>query len=895
MKLLESIHHFAIVSIFESRIARRGIAFRVFAVVAAVLVFYLQVPYQWAAGLFFGKHPEVWQFTALPAFVPFMNAFMFNAVQTIIVVLLVAEGMLKEKKIETRGVLQARPAGNVPFNAGKVGGIILAVARLDVVMIVLTMVFHLTLSAGPFDAWLYLFYLLTLTLPTLIFTTGLAALLASITRNRMATLLIALPALAFLYMTRKGDALDLFAVGLDAIPSPAVGLPAASDYLLQRGAFLLAGVGMILLAAVGGRLPGFHRERPTILSAGCTFLLCTAAAVFAREAGIAGDIRARQEFRQAAAKHAGKAPVMLARADIRLEFDKSSPRGVATLTLVNGGKERIDTIVLLLNPAMEVEAVVEREGEPIPYRRDAQVLLLHAPVEAGDSATITVRYAGGIDERVARLDVDERWWRASAGSFFDLGKRQEDFFLLTVDGRVTRLYTEHTLENTHFNLGKRLAFLQEEYILLIPDVLWYPAPPVANPTVKTRFHLEVKPPRGLVAVSQGERREESNGIVSFTPDRPVSGISLAAGKFARGSVTMPEGYTIDVYYLENSHLVRKYLDTVSQQAARRSVAGSFSTSSDEIVYPFKHLALVEAPASFAFLPHHDEHRNDYIQPALLFWPEEGVRIVNGTFPNPPAGEDRTTNQFLRPWMYAHFSQNNSYGIYSLFVEHGYTIHSDEFPALDRAWRTAMFQLRTYPGTRTSIEGITFDQLRDRSLGEIFRDSSLPAAARKRIIKAKGEILFRQLLLNTTLADLYRLHHRLEERFPARPVEFDTLANALQEITGEDPRPLIREWHDEVGGLPEFIVRDARRETFFVDEERWQRAIFKIHNRGKAMGIIQVRINYNEDFGGLFAIAPGAYKEIRVSVPWQIHMVDVDFSQSLNNPSMILFTCEEESA
>ncbi|MDR1414273.1 MAG: hypothetical protein LBI96_00545 [Odoribacteraceae bacterium] len=848
MKLPESIRHFATVSVFESRIARRGIAFRVFAVMAMAFVFFLQV--------------MDWQSMALPAFMPFTNAFMFNAVQTIIVVLLVAEVMLKERKVETRGVLRARPVGNVSFNAGKVGGIILAVAQLDVVMIVLTIILHLTLIPGPFDAWLYLFYLLTLTLPTLIFTAGLAALLASITRNRMATLLIALPVLLFLYITQKGNALDLLAVGLDAIPSPAVGLPAATDYLLQRGAFLLAGMGMILLSAAGGRLPGFPRERPVILYTGCAFLLCAAAAVFAWEARFAGDIGVRQEFRQAAARHAGKAPVTLAKADIRVEFDKSKPRGVATLTLVNGGKERVDTIVLYLNPAMEVEAV-EGGSKPIPHRRDAQVLLLHTPVEAGDSATITVRYAGGIDERVARLDVDKKRWRAP--------------------------------DNTRFNLGERLAFLQEEYILLIPDVLWYPAPPVANPTVKTRFHLEVKPPRGLVAVSQGERREENNGTVSFTPDRPVSGISLVAGKFARGSATMPEGYTIDVFYLENSYLVRNYLDKVSEESVRRTVSSFLLHPFDAVNYPFKHLALVEAPASFAFLPRHDEHRNDYIQPALVFWPEEGVRIISGPFPHHPPLGDESDNQFLRPGMYVYLFPGNSYNINSLFTEHGYTIHSDEFPALDRAWRTVMFQLRTYPNGITLMDNITRDQLRDRSLGEISRDPSLPPDARQRIITVKGESLFHHLLLNTTLADLYRLHHRLEERFPARPVEFDTLAAALREITGEDPRPLVREWHDEVGGLPEFIIRDDRKETFFVDGERWQRAIFKIHNRGKAMGIIKVMTNYNEERSSFFAIAAGAYKEIRVTTPGQIQMVNVNFSQSLNNPLTALFTCEEGSA
>jgi hypothetical protein len=536
---------------------------------------------------------------------------------------------------------------------------------------------------------------------------------------------------------------------------------------------------------------------------------------------------------------------------------------VAALVLVNEGKEEIDTIVLHLNPALAVESV-EREGEPLPYRRDRQVLLVHAPAAAGDSTAITVRYAGGIDERVARLDVSERDRRASEGPFF--------------------------------NLGKRLAFLQEDFALLIPDALWYPTPPVAEPPVNARFRLEVKAPAGLVAVSQGERREGRDGSVSFEPDRPVSGVSLVAEKFARASATMPEGYAIDAYYLENNYLVRKYLAGMTGENAREYVSRLFFFSADTIEYPFKQLAIVEVPASFARFHRHDENRDDCIQPGLVLWLEEGFNSIWGKFTNPPATEDMSQPQLL-PWTNIWLSQGHdhpgSYHLQSLFTGHGYTIRSREFPALDRAWRTTMFQARTSPANQTRFDDAVFHLLRSRSLGEVFRDSSLHPATRAVFTRVKGEMLFRRLFLNATRADLYRLHRQLERRFPARPVELDTLAAALREITGEDPLPFIREWHDEVGALPEFVIRDARKETFFVDGERWQRARFKVHNRGKAAGIISVTFNITERYSESFAIAPGEYKEVHVSKPGGIYRLEVHFGLSANIPSNAYYSLEEE--
>jgi hypothetical protein len=221
----------------------------------------------------------------------------------------------------------------------------------------------------------------------------------------------------------------------------------------------------------------------------------------------------------------------------------------------------------------------------------------------------------------------------------------------------------------------------------------------------------------------------------------------------------------------------------------------------------------------------------------------------------------------------------------------------------------MFRARSSHYTFEPVISDTLLQLLcTRSLGEVSRDVSLHPKTRREFSRVKGRLLFQHLLEKASQADLFRLHRQLERRFPARPVDLDTLFEAIREVTGEDPRPFIKEWHDGVEKLPEFVVRDARVETFVAGERRWQRARFKIHNRGVAGGTISVSLNAGASMGRItvnmniqgespehFFIAPGAYKEVHASRQGQIFQLKVDFGLSMNVPPGASFSFNETGA
>jgi hypothetical protein len=247
---------------------------------------------------------------------------------------------------------------------------------------------------------------------------------------------------------------------------------------------------------------------------------------------------------------------------------------------------------------------------------------------------------------------------------------------------------------------------------------------------------------------------------------------------------------------------------------------------------------------------------------------------------------------LLPWTWSRYASSWQTGIEdlrALFAGNGYTIHPGRFPALDLAWRATIYRARAFPASRARVDGELSRLLATRSLGEAYRDPSIPPATRLALARVKGELLFRYLLLNASYRDLYRLDRELERRFPARPVDPDTLFAALRGLTGEDPLPFIEEWHDGVGGLPEFAIRDAMTETFPAGEERQHRARFKIHNRGAAAGIITVTCNSDAKNGEAFLLPPGACKEISVARNRSIHEIDVDLGLSANFPDNASFS------
>ena len=101
------------VSRYESKLILRGGLFQLFVWLLLALIFYKQYILQGDVVR------ERWEWVALSSAFPFMNASLFNLLQTVVVIFIMIPLFLQHKTRETRSVLEVRPVSNVEYFAGR--------------------------------------------------------------------------------------------------------------------------------------------------------------------------------------------------------------------------------------------------------------------------------------------------------------------------------------------------------------------------------------------------------------------------------------------------------------------------------------------------------------------------------------------------------------------------------------------------------------------------------------------------------------------------------------------------------------------------------------------------------------------------------------------------------
>src|SRR5690606_26796782 len=104
----------------------------------------------------------------------------------------------------------------------------------------------------------------------------------------------------------------------------------------------------------------------------------------------------------------------------------------------------LDTIYFTLNPGLTVDAIFIND-KPTTFNRDLQIIFLNdgIRIEPDQDVNIRINYHGTILESAAHLDVDQKRYEEAI-----------DYFM--------------------FSVPKKYAFLEDDYVLLTKDVLWYP-------------------------------------------------------------------------------------------------------------------------------------------------------------------------------------------------------------------------------------------------------------------------------------------------------------------------------------------------------------------------------------------------------------------------------------
>ena len=278
-----NLHNIGVISRYEVKLLRRSWLFRIFAILA-LLGITLTILVQQTRIL--NQYGYTWNKMALSSQMPYLCIYFYNIVQSIIVIFLSGSFLKRDKKLDTAEVIYVRPMSNADYIIGKTWGVLRVFLSLNVVMLLITAFLNIFVNQSPFSAFPYIFYLLTISVPSLIFVLGLSFTLTCLLKNQAVTLIVMLGIIGvtFFYLdSTLNGVFDFFGINIPAIFSDAVGHPNIWLFLLQRTIFFLAGIGFISFTiALVKRLP--HRPWKVIIVniIGSIFLLagCTAGLLY---------------------------------------------------------------------------------------------------------------------------------------------------------------------------------------------------------------------------------------------------------------------------------------------------------------------------------------------------------------------------------------------------------------------------------------------------------------------------------------------------------------------------------------------------------------------------------------------------------------------------------------
>lgn len=606
-----------LVAVYEAKKSSRTWLFCFFAAIAIVSIIIYQLILQG------GKFCHDWNFVALPGSLPLVNAYLFNVLQSFFLIFMMTDIPRQENIGGAEEIMWVRPVENRLLLAGKVMGLFFLFALVNVVVMAGGMVVNIG-SLAPFNIGYYLFYALTLNVPTFVFMTGLSLGVIRIVKIRYIAIAILV---GFLYVTilympyMWHGTWDIFAVGIPNLFSDITGLPEWRVYLLQRGLFFFVGIGLLGLGVPRmKRFANGEYERRKSIGWGLAIIAVGVACAAVIEWGYHRSDKQREAYRKSFDRHWDEYFCRVTHHDICLRQEGERLTMSSKMRVWNPNKERKDSLIIFLNPGLKISELIVN-GEKSPFQRDEQVVVIKWSLDSGDSLTLQMDYEGTIDPRVVDLHLQpEEYHNSFRGRMF-------------------------------FPTGRQGVFVEEKFLLLTPACIWYPVtvPPV-NPIYPilsqetfTRYRLKVEKPLQKIILSQGVIRHNRDNV-SFSPSDVLTGISLCGGNFKHRRLELEDlcislfsfgdhADMLDYYPIKNSS-IHLYL--------KENLYPSFEMKFNNLDWydeQTKALYFVETPVSFYTEYSPWKYVTGQVEPGMVFLPERGFSLGLTSFVNTALNEN----------------------------------------------------------------------------------------------------------------------------------------------------------------------------------------------------------------------------------------------------------------
>lgn len=777
-------------------------------------------------------------------------------------VIFLASGIiLKNKKIDTNEVFYVRPISNLEFVLGKACAVFKLFFWLHVAFLVIIFIISITNPKITFNPLAYLVYPMLMSLPTIVFATGISFFLVTIIRNQPITivLLLGVSGVILIYFHQKYyNIFDYMAFRVTLQASDMVGFTSLWEILMQRGMYVVAGIAFLLATAFFiDRLPSKKSAKYT---SGLLAVMVAAVAGFMftslwnKQQGIE---KQRQEMIAINDTWTDVPNVDILANYIQLKHVEDEIDVVASLSIRNSNAAPLDSFYFTLNPSLVVSEVKVNEN-PIPFEKKGQILSVKSGIQANQEVKVSISYRGKINQEVAHLEVDQKRYEEVEYSFI-------------------------------YALEKEYAFLQPDYVLLTNDLLWYPDTQIGyskKSPIKERsnfvdFQLDVEVGAGTMPVSQGKMEQVADNNYAFRPEYPLPQISLAIGSYEKKSITV-DSVEYSIYHYPGHDYFTPYFEELGDtlNILITDLVNTYEHD-QKIAYPFNRMQFVEVPSQFFAYDKIYQSGQARTQPEMILVPEKGGDLRDLDFNRQFTNMDRQakeqnkvmedkekqasvfntvikkvlTKQLSDRWFLdGRNADEENLSIYSNFYAFNSGVASDEWILLNQG--IAAYLSTEETSTRNdysrNLNGISFTE----ECNQLMRETNIMEMLTQEIefnqiqksVTLKSEYLFAYLgqligeaVFKAFLTDWIQSHSH-------QVTTYEDFRAAILMTFNLDLDPIIRQVYFDTDQPSFQINNNEEYELLDGDRKRYQ-VKFDVKNTGTNDGVIKVNFTSANETSG----------------------------------------------
>ncbi len=888
---------FLTIAKYERKILLRSWFFRIFTALTLFIVFVFNMGEVSAVG------DRTWIYRAVPSNMPLVAIYLLNIGQAIIAVFLSSEFIKRDRKQDTTEVFYVRSMSNASYVLGKAWSILSLFLLVNIAALILSLIFNSLAEDTSIDWQAFLYYPLLISVPTLVFIIGLSSLMMSIIRNQALTFVILVGYIlsSLIYLKSSYNYLfDYMAFYLPMFHSQMTGFGDWETIWTLRGMYTCFGLGFIFISILLlKRLPQSRLQN--LLSA----LLAVAF--------IGGGIYLGNQHLDRYNKSVELPQQMIALNNEHLSYAQfdiddheifltQAADGISVEAKIRGkAKAESKEFVFNLNPGLNVSDV-RAERQPIKFERKLQLLLIQFDtlIPADTEINLQVNYSGTIDEDAMFIDVDHKF------KF----KRPDNFL---------------------FDIGRRYAFTNPNFLLLTQEAQWYLQAGVGYSTLSAswfrkdfiNYKLTVKTLPGLIPVSPGQVKETAENTYYFERKFALPQLSLSIGNYQKKSL-QADSLEFSVYHIEGHDYFNDAFpdirDTLPAVIIERLRDYERNTG---LKYPFKEFSIVEVPGQFKSYDRSFTSIHQNNQPGLVYFPEKGLFSRRNDFNGYAKrikrwGRNRNKtpeelqlsvlhgfiDQFFRfkdvdtRWKNSEINVEESINPYYQFVqfyEMSNNLDSEQWPVLNRVFESYLRGSEaTGPDWVRQNSGSTQNELANMVLQEKTFAEVLNLKENQElidnVIELKGETLFSMIQAKADTDQFRAFIVELLEETRFQNLPFEEFNEKLQQKFEVDLSDHMEKWFNEIQ-LSRYRISTPIAEKVLAGNKEMIRVSFKITNDGAAEGVIKVTLRPGEGTEKLLYLEPGQTKEASYLSVTEPTGINFNTLSSGNLPNQIEYNFE----